>query len=1637
MSSRFPSSTKSGFSWFCIYSLATSLAIASSADAASPKAILKMFGNSSDEALQGTNLILKRAIGDSGEGLENVIKKMPTGTASTDDVISSLKKLGSLDDLPLLTKELDSLTPAMRSALMQLVSDSRRIVSNGVASGMTVDHVVRALEKAGPESVFVARSMRSPESLQACLKGFDEYGEKFSDFARRADDAGVSTFEELKPKLVQLPKDKLDDILKNPTKYFDSNGRPIRALEDLLSKRPTTSMLGRVGKATQIFKDGVIVATVGFATYVGYSTYSKIVALRDLVRRYLEPWVGPTLASYAGQGVMWVSFLGMIWFILALLFPWGRRLGIRLLGFLLKLAIRGTRRIVGRAAQPVIGRLEQWSTGVVHSQAEEALTPGWKEWFLDRRPKALPALRLGLLGFKRAGKTTFTVMLRKKLEHLVPGSDLSDLTEHPDGDTMRIMAQEVAECRPTKEDKHVRLKLDWPFGGDGQAGGKMHMQLVLADFPGEWASPEAKKEERSRLAEHLRRVDGLLIVIDPTDLEEGTNLKGRFAGQREAIESMFKEDGLDLGRSFRRAIVVVVTKRDAITPGLLQTLAERSTEESRKRLDAMQSLASQQRLTEAESSELGLWILGCLCPTLNDKIITKLGGIAIESPLPSTSERNWRQILQSCYAWFKYPTRPQLKVFCISQMGFQLGRQVVEHRREVQDWERSGGEGDRPTVTLDLDGAATGGMDLHFPFKWLFDHIPAGWLHECAGISFGSREIGRWLGPYQRFSEGPAIKESKSKSWRRLVASSVVCVALYFLASPLRLWTEKYSDRHFVEHLVVVEAAGSASTEQLRHGLDEARGKNTGPYPILLNTFEELLKQHDELDDLLRKTTPEQILRSRIEAARDWVVLQSQLTGSGEALLANYQKRLREPTAALIRQLWKGCEELVRKEPSDDDWRLIHNLRSLLERDQLCNSGDAEVVRKDVFDGLTSLLVDHDSQRLRKELEDHKAKTLYSDALRLLKGHKLGEMGTEGRIALASLREDTVLSFWLHTGKDVKQAAENADLNQVEELYGQFLRVDDPNPFRSEAVQKQSQALDLVVVARLKKAADERDSKDQWELLKVLELHLSRMTPSRKDEWLVAAAQAKQGLNEWPRAFHLLGELGDGPLKKSKQQELWQHWIAHLETEVPRLLANQKVDDARTLVFEFRQSRPAPEFLARCRKLEEPIPGIELQEVLNRVAEIEKQDPQKALELLRNVAVNVDKIKDADRLKEWRRKTVDLYEHLDKHPDAAEFIDGLREAKLDLLPHDPKIVDEIWQHYHVRVEATFTELVRDNPNAADAWRQLRDRARDERAPEDTRNSLQKFAFEQILKRMPPIGEPPKDLAEARKRFELLKKVIDPWRQDKTVADALQGVDQKLTAAEFRTQLAQLKKQAATEDRKVHEDVNGKYQMLISKPGMTGDQKKAAENDSEEHLRNWELDEFTKLFNAYSSKEFSKLADTCNKYLDGPPPFHKHRPDVAVVEAGAIRKWLQQFNKSATYSINGIKLSGLPNYTFPFDPAVEVRIGTGNTQTAINAQADSQTGTVVLKTLSTTTLNWRKGEPIAIEVWDDKIRNPGYCFGLVNFDGEYGLLDAVSAMRRVPCESYDYKSYTDLRNLEVGLSIPSPSPLDLPRITSRK
>ena len=1636
------------------------LATLSATEAASLNAVLKHLSHSSDEMAQSTGRILKKVVGDTDDGLEAAAKRIPVGkAASTDDVLLKLKKLGVNGDLTALTKELNSLSPSVRSALAQLVDDSRRILSD---SGMSADTVMRSLEKGGPDAIFEARKMRSPESLRACLNGFDEYGESFAEFAKKADDLGVRKFDELKPELKRLPKNKLDDILKNPVKYFDANGRPLSALDDLLKSVPKVSVFERMGQIIYWTKNVVVVGGMVYVADQFIKVYQKLNEFKEWLRELFKPWCGSSLADILANSVWWIFLLGSVWLLVALFFPSIRSLGLSLIKYFVRFLVWGARRILGEGAKSV-AKLSDWSQNLERKTKAQKFSPSLWQWFLDRSVGKRPLLRLGLLGYKRAGKTTFTVMLVKKLDELVNGASLAPLNNSDAADFAK-MVDEVQTCKPTAIDKRIDLGLFWPFGRNGQPGGVLNMRLEVADFPGEYASPDASPDERDRLARHLRHVDGLLIVIDPTDLEaefETNNnsskmldLRGRIASQRTAIESMFQEDGLDMGRSFRRAIAIVVTKRDALTSELLEKISEKGGEESKRHLNEMQSLAAQKQLTVEESHKLGYWVLLCLCPTLRGKLETMLQlPTTVSAPHAENATSGWKLRWHRFCDWLLCPTCPQLQIFCISQMGLELGQKVVEHRRKVQAWKLTGSDGDQPKIRLDLDNASIDGMDLHYPFRWLFDQIPNGWLHECAGLSFGRREFARWFGPYRRFPGAPAVQEAIGVSWRRVGTFIAVAFMLFLTLAPIFKWFDVHLERQFVINLLEKDSAGPATTNTLRQHLAEAHKKSTKPYPSALATFETLLKHHDELDGFMKLVNDEkQELKFRIEQAAAWLQLQHQLPegdiNEDRLLLKNYLARLREPVADILSRLKEHCVNLTddSKRPTEGDWKLIYEQRKMTKQDGLGHSERSESVRVSVFEKLTNLCVEHEKEQfsdkidklLKQEMPDYIKAFFLIDGP---EGTKLKDFGKQGQTAHDYLRANTVGSFWRYTEKEAKLAIDDANINRVSALYRDFLVVvGDPNLFKEQAKKLEDNAVQIVFEARVNRAKQESDAVKKWGLLSEVEIHRKSANLDMQNQWLVVVAEAKKGLKEWLSAFRYLNELENEKLRISLQEELRQEWFKFLKPEFSQLLANKKVEDASRLIVEFRKSHPLKDLSDQLDELAKDIPSAILGEILDQVMKIEVENPDKALVLLLNASVNIENNLDAKVLKQWRQKTVDLYKRLDKHPDAYAFLEELRDKnkKLPLLPHEKNLVDELWQDYVAQSKIQFEKLMGDPLTAEGAWRKLHDRARDERVSPEPREALKKYAAAQLGVVLPNPQEnlDPKSLSAERKKFDALKQALRPWRQDKDIEAFLQSAETKFINLEFTTELRELvdKSNMSELPREIHKDLHNKFQLLIAKKHFSLVQKAKAEAVSREHLANWEQEDFRKILNAYSTKKFQLLSDSCDNYLNKSNPYY--RIDRSEKEVTSIKIWLDKYKTYVAYKITGIKMIDLPSgYVWNYKPAVQIRNPT--TDDTLHPEVKKGYGTFNLPINGASTLNWKLSDPLEIGIWDGTINIKGTCIGVVKFDGDFALFDAILRPIKVPYEEYDKKNENGLANLKVQLEV-SVSDLDkfrLPPLTA--
>ena len=246
---------------------------------------------------------------------------------STVAAIASLEKAGIHDITGDLRKTLESFDGVGRRGLTEFLQQSKRVVEEGIRSGMKADDVVKALHKGGPEAVLAIQAMRDPEAVMECLKGFDKFGEPFANFAKKGDEAAVRRLAEHWDEIDKLPKATLDDLLAHPTKYFDELGKPTaefrRAMESIVEPRGRPHPI----PGSRLAKGGVILA-IGAGIGVAFDAFDKAIDHLPLP---------PAVCQFLHEVKWWLVFVALVllaWPCLPILWPpflFILRVGLRLL----------------------------------------------------------------------------------------------------------------------------------------------------------------------------------------------------------------------------------------------------------------------------------------------------------------------------------------------------------------------------------------------------------------------------------------------------------------------------------------------------------------------------------------------------------------------------------------------------------------------------------------------------------------------------------------------------------------------------------------------------------------------------------------------------------------------------------------------------------------------------------------------------------------------------------------------------------------------------------------------------------------------------------------------------------------------------------------------------------------------------------------------------------------------------------------------------------------------------------------------------------------------------------------------------------------------------------------------------------
>ncbi|MEK6236365.1 MAG: hypothetical protein N2C14_16785 [Planctomycetales bacterium] len=1291
---------------------------------------------------------------------------------------------------------------------------------------------------------------------------------------------------------------------------------------------------------------------------------------------------------------------------------------------------------------------EQLAALPVPEASERSYRPSFWSLMIQRfaATRKRDKLRVGLLGSRRAGKSTFIVMLSKKLHQLVDGASLRAQAERPDGELLKEMEEEISRCLPTKEDKQVRLYFDWPFRRDGSAfeeSGTLKHQLILTDFPGEWAAPDAAPEDRMRLVGHLRDVDGLMVVVDPTDLE-AEEKSDRVRQQEQAVESMFKADGLDLGNRFKRSLAIVVTKRDCVSREMLDRLAERSGAAQDESLERTWTLCQQQRLTEEESSELGERLLELIFPGKLRELRTRLA--ATEPP----SDSWWGR-------WLHRRSRPQFQVFAVSQLGFELGRQVAEHRAAVQDWECQGEQGERPEVRLRLDDVPTEHVEIHHPFTWLFNQIPAGCLHQA-----NSYRAGPWRSFYRRsvharFRGAPEVRQDRTVSRARLACLFAGVLAAGLLTQPAASSWQYLVDRQAVHVFLRDAAAGDLASDQLRQRLKACRDLLTKPLGEELNDLEVMLSVKEELDAFAAAAESGDDSQ-RIQASLSWLRARRGLSmenGKWPDDLKLFRKRIASPLPGVVGSLTEACQRertrLAREDRRDDALSLVddclYRLELLRDGGDLFPAGERSVtvavaefgeLRKQIRRGQLASELAARKQTVETAINkippDFSAAVFAVDSLRVDAG-EFPEIHRDHQ----AFRGQLVESFWNHTKSKADQAIEDDETAALSGLLESFLQTPSlPDSRRAIAESYQDRLPDKRAAAKIRAALghlQDNQLEEAWERLRAAGPDLDKAEVSTQRDWRSAAVKVKRRMDRLDEAISLLAvdQVRDEAWAKTERDALWKLWTDRLKQSIPRLLAQGEVAQAKSEVAKFLNMKSTcPENLQReiQQLAESAIPIADMEQSLQAARTLAETEPAAALQALLSLRADAPRVADAELLKQWRNDVAASYERLDRRPEAIKFLKQLSSdaALKDRLATTPETLEGIWDRHAGSIQAKFLEAQADKESRA-SWSVLWERRSGGGAEPTARfqQAINKFAAEQAEGRLKNLKESLKSLADADNYEEAFAAVrlaqveFGPWLNETEL-----GLDDKLKQLNQTVRDAKLegavKKLESAFESAPPEQLHQSAASLLANKQLSDAQRKRLTSLRDDNLTRWEKDAYLAIREELGGWNLSKTRELVTEYMARNCPFAEKRERKRHAAARDLQRWLDRFEQSEEYSIKAVRLYGLPSFSVysNFDPAIEIVIGDHK----IKAFQDNRTGDARVTAFTTgTTFKWKRGTPIKVSVWNDDFDKKGYLLGVVQVKDSHALPRIAARYQKIPVADHDYKEWASyFKNLRVRLEL---------------
>lgn len=1577
--------------------------------------IAERLGNSSDEMASAAGRLFKEAAQQSDEALAKLAREIGTG-GGVPDLAAALRKAG-IPDADALARQFADADPDTLKLVTGIIEHCGKAIDSVVKGGGNAGEAIAKIIAGGPNALAAIRLLDDPARIRQCLDGFAKHGDEFASFVIKGGDEALPFYAKYADEIAAASRKNLDDLFRNPTKYFDEFGKPTKAFDDLFPRRPGAPWKRPQETITWILKrTGEAIAWVAgnpgaaFTWLIaGAWLTGNLGALLDWLG--VPPWLIPYLLPLVS--------LTLLLTVVNMAAPWLLPLLERLFG--------GALRFLSGLFPGAAGdRLSRTATRILDSE------PPIQTAAVSGRP-----LTIGIVGTRRVGKTTFIVMLTKHLARLVPGASL-----RPDGDDERQalakIASDVATGEPTRADKTLKLDLVWPFvRRPGAEGATTRQFLVLNDFPGEWATEEAKPEERAQLLAHLRGVDALMIVVDPTNLE-GDSLKQ----QIDAIDRLFLRDGIDLGRRFKRVIAIVVTKRDAIVPELMAKRPGTGNVSPAEEADLL-ALAGKAHLQPDESERLAIGLLRIFAPTTLDQIM----GLLQREDAESGRERALFPSRQSS---------PQVKAFAISQLGKSLGKQVIDYRLTINEWERTGKRGPKPSLNLDLDGVAPNEIEIHLPFKWMFDAVPEGLLHEANALhGYQATRLRRSV--HRRFKGAPVVSNDARIGWTR-TATAVACLTA---VAGLSVWASvgwtKARARRLIADLRAQMTDGPLDGTRVAEVQEAVKPAALGiDAAASLDRLKLLVLSESQLAGA--KSLEPTTLAASLEMARELGRVANWRTDpawqSDGPLI---EAVVRRTDASVMTGLIKAVEAATAvAEKTADYERAITDVRAARNA---IPTGLSDAVANDTRRQLDSNLTILGNRAADRDLSAAEARlpTIappdWIEAIRLIDRVILPDnLDKSIKTKRDQLRDRTIGQFWEEVKTRANALNEQGEVGQAADILDTFLAIPAPNAYGADARDLRDSLKRNYVRAAVTKAEGLLQNgklDDAWEQVDRARIHRASATPETRLAWWNIAIEITQRQRKYAAAWDLLTqpEPGDEREVQPMRQGLAKAWQEYATQETSRLADAGSYPEAITVLDEFLAVMRSPaqaDLRDAVQRARQSMATRQLRDELLSATALLEKSPVDAWIKLETLAGRVIAVTDPILVADWAKTFVQAGRAIDRVPDALRLLDRK-------VPPEMQLVESIalWWTDWADTLVKRAETSISQGQFASGWQTYRHGLDQATAPRACLETIDAAARKSWERRRSALQAKVIALCDDTRFVDADAAITEVRDESRSLADTAiatsRTLDEISQVATSRKMASQIDQACDVGLEQTEEQCQRKLDQIVAvlgQPLLTDRDRSRVKAAQSRLLDRWATLAYGILYGHHKDKNFPLLAGAVQAYLSPKAAYAASIDEVRRERVKELAAWFENFENPREYTVKGIKLTGVPpggwsSLGNQFDPAFELTVVRRNNRPEYAAGRTTSvrgSGTIHAND-NRNVIRWAKGEPITVEIYEGSVSNRSYTIGQAASETAYALPALVSDQH----SAYDPKSYYsrkgyDFKRLTVQLELSnweSPPPLPAP------